>query len=63
MIAQGDGEIGAGKLTNEVMDIMTKVHLVVAQMTGHTATIGTVSYPTPATKPTVANLATLVDVQ
>lgn len=34
MISNGDGEVGAGKLTGEVLDIITKVHLTVSQLTG-----------------------------
>jgi flotillin len=37
MVSQGDGQIGAGKLTGEVLDIITKVHLTVAQLTGTSA--------------------------
>lgn len=34
MVSQGDGEIGAGKLTGEVMDILLKVQLTVDQLIG-----------------------------
>ena len=34
MISNGSGDVGAGKLTGEVLDIITKVHLTVAQLTG-----------------------------
>ncbi|KAI1305372.1 Flotillin-1 [Halotydeus destructor] len=34
MIAQGDSEIGASRLTGEMMDIVTKVQQVVSQMAG-----------------------------
>jgi hypothetical protein len=36
MVSNGSSEVGAGKLTGEVLDIITKVHLTVAQMTGTT---------------------------
>ncbi|CAG2169425.1 unnamed protein product [Oppiella nova] len=34
MVSNGDGEVGAGKLTGEVLDIITKVHMAVSQLTG-----------------------------
>ena len=34
MISNGNGEVGAGKLTGEVLDIITRVHLTVSQLTG-----------------------------
>ncbi|RWS01921.1 Flotillin-1-like protein [Dinothrombium tinctorium] len=34
MVAQGNSEVGAGKLTGEVLDIITKVHVTVSQLTG-----------------------------
>ncbi|RWS29963.1 Flotillin-1-like protein [Leptotrombidium deliense] len=36
MVSQGNSEIGAGKLTGEVLDIISKVHLTVTAMTGST---------------------------
>ena len=34
MVSNGDGEIGAGRLTGEVLDIMTRVPDMVNKMTG-----------------------------
>jgi len=34
MVADGTGEIGAAKLTEEVMEVMSKVPLLVEKMTG-----------------------------
>lgn len=34
MVASGDGEIGAAKLTGEVLDIMAKVPMLVKSLTG-----------------------------
>ena len=34
MVASGDGEVGAGRLTGEVLDIMTRVPDMVNKMTG-----------------------------
>lgn len=34
MVANGDGEVGAGRLTGEVLDIMTRVPDMVNKMTG-----------------------------
>ncbi len=34
MVSNGSGEVGAGKLTGEVLDIITKVHMTVAQLSG-----------------------------
>lgn len=39
MVSQGDSDIGASKLTGEVLDIVGKVHGAVAAMTGHPANI------------------------
>jgi flotillin len=38
MVSHGSGDVGAGKLTGEVLDIIAKVHMTVAQMTGTTLT-------------------------
>lgn len=34
MVSSGDGEIGASKLTGEVLDIMSKVPTLVKSLTG-----------------------------
>ena len=34
MVASGEGEVGAGRLTGEVLDIMTRVPDMVNKMTG-----------------------------
>ena len=34
MVASGDGEVGAGRLIGEVLDIMTRVPDMVNKMTG-----------------------------
>lgn len=34
MVSSGPGDVGAGKLTGEVLDIITKVHQTVTQLTG-----------------------------
>jgi len=44
MISNGTGDVGAGKLTGEVLDIITKVHMTVSQLTGGTP-IANVSGP------------------
>ena len=34
MVSHADGDVGAGKLTGEVLDMITKVHLTVSQLSG-----------------------------
>jgi len=32
MVCQGDAPIGAGKLTSEILDIMTRIHMTLQQI-------------------------------
>lgn len=43
MVSQGDGEIGASKLTNEIMDIVSKINTMAQGFTGRTASLVAVS--------------------
>ena len=43
MVSQGEGEIGASKLTNEVMDIVSKINTMAQGFTGRTASLAAVS--------------------
>lgn len=49
MIAQGDGPVGASKLTNEVLDMINKVHSTVNEL----ATIAPQRSTTLSSRPTV----------
>lgn len=39
MVSQGDGEVGAAKLANEVIEIMNKINASAQSLTGRTASI------------------------
>lgn len=39
MVSQGDGPLGAAKLTNEVIEIMNKINASAQELTGRTAVI------------------------
>jgi hypothetical protein len=43
MVSQGEGEIGASKLTGEIMEIVSKINTMAQGYTGKTASLAAVS--------------------